>query len=43
MLTVGLLLLWEVEEAYDIKFVAVNRSSKTLHCLHNAIKVKLQS
>jgi len=29
--------------AYDIKFVAVKRSSKTLYCLHNVITVKLQS
>jgi len=34
------ILFWEVEEAYDIKFVVVNIS---LYCLHNAITVKLQS
>jgi len=46
MLTVGLtfeILFWEVEEAYGIKFVAVNRTSNTLYYLHNAITVKLQS
>jgi len=37
------ILLWEVEEAHDIKSVAVNRSLKALYCLHNAIIVKLQS
>jgi len=37
------ILLWEVEEAYDIKFLAVNRSSKTLYCPQNAFTVKLQS
>jgi len=36
------ILFGEVEEAYDIKLMAVKRSSKTLYCQHNAITVKLQ-
>jgi len=37
------MLFLEVEKTYDIKFMAVNRSSKTLYCLYNTITVKIQS